>query len=331
MGAEPSTPGTALVTGGAGFIGSHLTEALLDRGWRVRVLDDLSAGKRDNLPLEHGNLEFIEGDIRDLETCQRACRGVRWVFHQAALGSVPRSLTFPAASLAVNVGGTANVFTAARDGEVERVVFASSSSVYGDSQELPKREGREGLPLSPYALSKWMDEELADLYGRAYGMEIIGLRYFNVYGPRQDPQGAYAAVIPRFVAALLRGERPGIHGDGEQSRDFTFVADAVAANLHAAGAPKTACGRAYNVACGRRTTVNELAETLRSLLGVDLKPHHGPPRAGDVAHSLADLTAVGEGLGYVPSVTLRQGLVRSLEYYRELLSGSSDEGSMSAT
>ena len=201
---------------------------------------------------------------------------------------------------------------------VERVIYASSSSVYGDSEELPKREGNEGKPLSPYALSKWMNEELADLFGRLFDLETIGLRYFNVYGPRQNPEGPYAAVIPRFASALLQGSRPLIHGDGEQSRDFTFVSDAVAANLAAAEAPSSACGRAYNVARGQRTTVNHLAETLRSLLAVDLFPEHGPPRAGDVAHSRADIEAGANAIGFSAEVDLQEGLRLSADHYRSL-------------
>ncbi len=289
---------TVLVTGGAGFIGSHLVDALCARGARVRVLDDLSAGRLENLAGCRESIEFREGDIRDLRVCADACRGATVVFHQAALGSVPRSMKDPATSLAVNVGGTANVFAAARDAGVRRVVYASSSSVYGDSAALPKREGDEGRPLSPYALSKRMNEELADVFGRCYGMEFVGLRYFNVYGPRQDPNGPYAAVIPRFFDANLRGEPAVVYGTGEQSRDFTFVEDAVAANLLAAEAPGERCGTAYNVGGGARTTVNELARLVAEAVGGAPDPRHEPARAGDVAHSLADLTHVSRGLGY---------------------------------
>ena len=243
-----------LVTGGAGFIGSHLVDALVGVGARVKVLDNLSGGRLENLASSRSALEFIEGDIRDGRACAAACEGTQVVFHQAALGSVPRSLAEPATSIAVNVGGTANVFAAARDAGVRRIVYASSSSVYGDSAILPKQEGQEGLPLSPYALSKKMNEELADVFGRSYGLEFIGLRYFNVYGPRQDPNGPYAAVIPRFFSANIKGEPAVIYGDGEQSRDFTFVADAVRANLFAAVADRRASGAAYNVGGGARTT-----------------------------------------------------------------------------
>ncbi len=314
-----------LVTGGAGFIGSHLVDRLLELGARVRVLDDLSSGHRANLesPLKKGRIEFLEGDIRNLTTCHAAAQGREIIFHQAALGSVPRSLRDPAASLAVNVGGTTNILTAARDAGVRRIVYASSSSVYGDSLRLPKREGEEGQPLSPYALSKRMNEDLARVFGDCFGLELVGLRYFNVYGPRQEPEGAYAAVIPRFFKAFSRGALPVVYGDGEQSRDFTFVADAVAANLQAAIAPKEACGRAYNVGGGARKTVNDLADAVRSLTrgksGVDTRP----PRPGDVRHSLADLTLSRDQLGYVPQVPLEEGLARAAAHYRSLFDGES--------
>lgn len=303
-----------LVTGGAGFIGSHLVEALLVRGARVRVLDDLSTGSLDNLASISDRIDFIRGDLCDAETCRRACSGVRHVVHQGALGSVPRSMEDPATTFAVNAGGTANLFSAARDARVERVVWASSSSVYGDSERLPKREGDEGQPLSPYALSKAMGEDLMEVFSRCFGMEIVGLRYFNVYGPRQTPEGPYAAVIPRVFAALLAGQPPQIHGDGEQSRDFTFVNDAVEANLRAAEAPAEACGRAYNVAPGQRTTVNELVAEIRRLVGGP-EPIHGPPRPGDVRHSLADATAARERLGFVATTGLTEGLQAARAWY----------------
>jgi nucleoside-diphosphate-sugar epimerase len=304
-----------LVTGGAGFIGSHLVDALVATGVPVRVLDDLSSGRRENLESVAEKVEFIEGDIRDLASVRKACEGVDLVFHLAAVGSVPRSMKDPAESLAVNVGGTANVLSGARDAGVRRVVYASSSSVYGDSETLPKREGEEGRPLSPYALSKRMNEELADVFARCYGFETIGLRYFNVYGPRQDPEGPYAAVIPRFFRAYLSGHAPVIFGDGEQSRDFTFVDDAASANLLAAAAPSSACGHAYNVGGGRRTTVRELAQLVREAAGGGPEPVTAPPRAGDVAHSLADLARVREAIGYKPQWDLSRGLARSLEYF----------------
>src|ERR1035437_659608 len=312
-----------LVTGGAGFIGSHLVGALAAAGASVRVLDDLSSGRRENLVASAKAIDFVLGDIRDVETCRRACRGSEIVFHLAAVGSVPRSMEDPAHTLAVNVGGTANVLTGARDAGARRVVYASSSSVYGDSETLPKREGEEGRPLSPYALSKWMNEELAAVFARCYGMELIGLRYFNVFGPRQLPDGPYAAVMPRFFKACLRGESPLIYGDGEQSRDFTFVADAVQANLLAASAPASACGRAYNVAGGRGVTVNNLAIAVLEIVGGGEQPCHEPLRPGDIRHSLADLTRARAELGYEPATELAAGLAASLDYYaREAVAGS---------
>ena len=306
---------TVLVTGGGGFIGSHLVDALVSDGAHVRVLDNFVTGHRSNLA-HHGNaIEVIEGDIRDLETCQRACRDATVVFHQAALGSVPRSLKLPADSFATNVQGTANVLTAARDAGIRRVVYASSSSVYGDSTELPKKEGREGKPLSPYAVSKHMNEELAAIFAKCFDLEPIGLRYFNIYGPRQDPAGPYAAVIPRFFAAFGRGEAPTIHGDGEQSRDFTFVADAVQANLKAATAPKAAAGRAYNVGAEGQTTVNELANVIRGLAGSSLDPVYVDPRPGDVRHSNADISDARGAFDYRPQVAISQGLERTSQHF----------------
>ncbi len=309
---------SALVTGGAGFIGSHLVDALLESGAQVRVLDDLSTGRLANLSQCRNQIELIEGDIRDPAVCRSACAGVDVVFHQAALGSVPRSLIEPNTTIAINALGTANVFTAARDNEVTRVVYASSSSVYGDSEQLPKREGQEGRPLSPYALSKKMCEDLALQYNDNFGMEIIGLRYFNIYGSRQNPDGPYAAVIPRFFSAVLGGNELVIYGDGEQSRDFTAVADAVTANLLAAQAPPPGETAAYNVASGRRTTVNEIARAIADLTGLEAQQKHEPPRAGDVRHSLADLSQARKGLDYRPTITLEEGLEDCLAYYRSL-------------
>ncbi len=299
---------TALVTGGAGFIGSHLVDALLECGAFVRVLDDFSTGLRSNLDHVDDRVEVTEGDICDLPTCQRAAEGAAYVFHQAALGSVPRSLEHPSRSVEVNVAGTTNVLQAARDAGVERVVYASSSSVFGDSEVLPKREGQEGAVLSPYALSKQVDEQLASLFARCYRLETVGLRYFNIYGPRQRPDGPYAAVIPRFFAACQAGEAPVIHGDGEQSRDFTFVADAVQANLCAAVASSDACGVAYNVGASGQTTINELAQTIIDVTGADVSPTHVEPRPGDVRHSNADTSRAEAALGYRASTTLADGL-----------------------
>jgi nucleoside-diphosphate-sugar epimerase len=301
----------ALVTGGAGFIGSHLVDELLARGARVRVLDNFVSGHRENLAQCMDRIDLLEGDIRELSACHRAMEGIAYVFHQAALGSVPRSMNDPATSIDVNIGGTANIFMAARDAKVRRVVYASSSSVYGDSTRLPKKEGEEGKPLSPYALSKKVDEQIADTFARCFGMEAVGLRYFNVYGPRQDPNGPYAAVVPRFFAACMRGEAPVIFGDGKQSRDFTFVADVVRANLLAASAPHAACGRGYNVGAGGTTSVNDLANTIIEVTGAKVKPKYEPPRAGDVPFSQADVSDAKTLLGFEATVRLADGLLKT--------------------
>jgi nucleoside-diphosphate-sugar epimerase len=312
--AAKGTP--VLVTGGAGFIGSHLVESLVTRGARVTVLDDLSSGRRANLAAVASRIDLVEGDVRSAATCHAVCRGAEFVFHLAALGSVPRSIENPDDTIAVNVGGTANLLRAARDAGCARFVYASSSSVYGDSTVSPKSEGSEGRPLSPYALSKRVDEELAETFARCYGLETVGLRYFNVYGPRQDPAGPYAAVVPRFFDALLAGAPAQIHGDGRQSRDFTFVADAVAATLAAAWAPPGACGRAYNVGTGRATSVLELEEIVRELVGGGPPPRHLPARLGDVPHSLAAIGAALAELGWTPRWNLRDGLAACLADYR---------------
>ena len=331
---------TVLVSGGAGFIGSHLTERLLGLGATVRVFDDFSTGLRSNLaeivegPVSDAaadHLGVIEGDLRDQGACHRACDGVDLVFHQAALGSVPRSMKDPATSVAVNVAGTANLLMAARDAGVRRFVYASSSSVYGDSETLPKTEGEEGSVLSPYAASKAMDEQLADIFHRAFGMETVGLRYFNVYGPRQRPDGPYAAVIPRFVDAYLADRAPTIHGDGGQSRDFTWVGDAVDANLLAARAAESACGRSYNVAGGRRVTLLELVAAVRAACGGGPDPEHGPPRPGDVRHSLADLSQVEAALGFAPKVSVDDGLARTVDWFSARAEGQTTSAGQSAS
>lgn len=309
-----------LVTGGAGFIGSHLVDALLAAGATVRVLDNFATGRRENLAHCLDAIDLVEADLREADACRKAVAGCRIVFHQAALGSVPRSIEDPATSLAVNVQGTAHVFDAARREGVERVVYASSSSVYGDSDELPKIEGHEGRPLSPYATSKVMTEELAEVFGGTYRLHAVGLRYFNVYGPRQDPEGAYAAVIPRFCAACLAGEAPLVHGDGRQSRDFTFIDDAVLANLLAVAAEVPA--GSFNVAAGARTEVLDVALRICRLAELPKQPAFGPPRPGDVPHSLADLGRVRQALGFQPRWSLADGLARTFEWYREQRAGS---------
>lgn len=298
---------SVLVTGGAGFIGSHLVDALVAAGAAVRVLDDLSTGLRSNLAAVADRIELIEESITSRQALAQACCDVELVFHEAALGSVPRSMADPAATIEVNVSGTAHVLAAARAAGVRRVVYASSSSIYGDSLVLPRREGEEGRALSPYALSKQMVEQLAEQFEQCFGFETVGLRYFNVYGARQRPDGPYAAVIPRFFAAARAGERPLIFGDGGQSRDFTFVADAVSANLLAAMAPRTACGRAFNVGSGCATTIGALAAAVRALAGGGA-PIHEPARSGDVRHAVADLEEISTALDYFPRVGLEQGL-----------------------
>jgi nucleoside-diphosphate-sugar epimerase len=299
-----------LVTGGAGFIGSHLVDALLAQKAKVRVMDNLSTGNLKNLAHCRSAIQFLEGDLRDIEACHSACKGVRFILHQGALGSVPRSMEERALTLSVNVGGTANHFAAARRAEVKRVVYASSSSVYGSSPKLPKIEGEEGEPLSPYALSKKMNEDLAKTFGSCFGMEFIGLRYFNIYGPRQSPKGPYAAVIPRFVQALVEGKAPTIFGDGETSRDFTNVADAVQANLKALGAKKSATQKAYNVGAGQSTTLLQLYQALRQHFEGSQDPTHAEERAGDVRHSLALIDQARSALGYDPEVDLDVGTRR---------------------
>ena len=303
-----------LVTGGAGFIGSHLVDGLLARGAKVRILDNLETGHIENLAHVREKIEFIQADIRQLESCQTACRGVTFVLHEAALGSVPRSLELPAASILTNVTGTANVFTAARDQGVKRVVYASSSSVYGTSERLPALEGEEGLPLSPYALSKHMNEELAATFVRCYGMQIVGLRYFNVYGARQDPNGAYAAVIPRFFVSCRNGKSPIIYGDGKQSRDFIYVGDVVDANLTAllgSGGE----GRAFNVGAGTPTTVNDLARAIARATGFNGGEVHEAPRPGDILHSIADASRIRETFGWAASTQLDQGISNCSLFY----------------
>lgn len=309
-----------LVTGGGGFIGSNLVEALLARGHDVRVLDDFSTGRRGNLADAAawargggGRFELVEGDVRDPDICRRAVRDRDYVLHQAAIPSVQRSIEDPATTHDVNVGGTLALLLAARDAGVRRFVYASSSSVYGETEQLPKEESMAPAPLSPYALQKLAGETYCALFHRLYGVPAISLRYFNVFGPRQDPESEYAAVIPRFIGALRNGTRPVVYGDGEQSRDFTFVDDVVRANLLACDCSPEACGRAYNIACGRRTSLKELLAVLSDLAGQCVEPVHEAPRPGDVRHSLASIEAAARALGYAPAVDLREGLRRTWE------------------
>jgi len=281
-----------LVTGGAGFIGSNLCEALLDMGYKVRCLDDLSTGKRENIELfiTNPNYEFIEGDIKDLSTCMKATEGVHYVLNQAAWGSVPRSIEMPLFYSANNIGGTLNMLESSRVNGVKKFVYASSSSVYGDEPNLPKTEERVGKLLSPYAVTKRTNEEWARQYTINYGLQTIGLRYFNVFGRRQDPNGAYAAVIPKFIKLMLSGEAPTINGDGKQSRDFTYIENVIEANLKACLAGEEAGGEAFNIAYGGREYLIDIYEVLKEALGVKLDPIFGPDRKGDIKHSNADIS-----------------------------------------
>ena len=305
----------ALVTGGAGFIGSHLVDGLLAHGWEVRVVDDFSSGREENLRAAGDRIELVRGDLTDPETTARAVAGVEVVFHQGAIPSVPRSVAEPIRTNHANVDGTLRVLESARTAGVRRVVFAASSSAYGDTEVLPKTETMPANPLSPYALQKYAGEVYCRLYHELYGLETVALRYFNVFGPRQDPGSAYAAVVPLFATACLRGESPRIHGDGEQTRDFTYVLDAVDANLAAADAPKAA-GQVINVAGGRRTSLNELLATIQRLAGSRVVPQHGPPRAGDVRHSLADIGRARELLDWAPRIGLEEGLRHTVDALR---------------
>lgn len=310
-----------LVTGGAGFIGSNLVGALLsdERVGKVRVLDNLSTGYKSNLDefLYHPSFEFFEGDIRDYETCLTACDGINLISHQAALGSVPRSIKDPLTTNAVNIEGFLNMFTAAKEQSIERIVFAASSSTYGDSVDLPKVEDRIGNPLSPYAVTKYVNELYARVYADLYGIEYVGLRYFNVFGPKQDSNGAYAAVIPLFMKAAMEGKAPTINGDGTYSRDFTFVANAVQANILGLFTEnKDSVNQIYNVAFGNRTDLNELWATIQKVANTNLTPIYGPSRKGDVPHSLADISKAQNLLGYNPQYNLTRGMDLTFEKFK---------------
>jgi len=310
-----------LVTGGAGFIGSNLVEAILKMGYRVRALDNFATGKWQNIKefFNNPNFELIVGDVRDTESCHNACIGIDYVLHQGALGSVPRSINDPRTSNDVNITGTLNMMIGARDNNVKRFVYASSSSVYGDELNLPKKEGKEGTLLSPYAITK----KVCELYGRnfyyLYNLETLGLRYFNVFGKRQDPNSVYAAVIPLFVKKILNNEVPVINGDGRQSRDFTYIENVIEANLKACLAPKEACGEVFNIAFGGREYLIDIYNKLNELLGKKIEPIFGPDRKGDIKHSNADISKAREFFGYEPGWSFDQGIEATIEWYKENL------------
>lgn len=312
---------TFLVTGGAGFIGSNLCEALLDMGYHVICLDNLSTGRREYVEMFQDRTEytFLEKDIRDFASCMEACQGVDYVLHQAAWGSVPRSIEMPLLYEEINIKGTLNMMEAARQNGVKRFVYASSSSVYGDHPVLPKVEGQEGNLLSPYALTKRADEEYGKLYFKLYGLPTYGMRYFNVFGRRQNPEGAYAAVIPKFIKMLLNGETPKINGDGKQSRDFTYIDNVIEANLKACLASEGTAGQAYNIAYGGREYLIDIYYELCHALGKDIEPEFGPVRPGDIKHSNADISKAKKCLGYDPEFDFKKGINLAIEWYKENL------------
>lgn len=307
-----------LVTGGAGFIGSNLCEAILKMGYTVRCLDDLSTGKQANVDLFSDNprYKFIKGDIKDLKVCLMATEGVDYVMNEAAWGSVPRSIEMPLFYCQNNIMGTLNMLEASRQNKVKKFVYASSSSVYGDEPNLPKKEGAEGNLLSPYALTKRCDEEWAKQYSMHYGLDTYGLRYFNVFGRRQDPNGAYAAVIPKFIKMLLNDEQPTINGDGRQSRDFTYIENVIEANLKSCLAPQEAAGQAFNIAFGGREYLIDIYHTISDALGKNIEPKYGSDRKGDIKHSNADISKAKKKLGFDPQYSFSVGLRESIEWYK---------------
>lgn len=310
-----------LVTGGAGFIGSNICEALINMGYTVRCLDNLSTGKYENIEhlTKNGKFTFIKGDIRDLDTCKKAVEGVDYVLNQAAWGSVPRSIEMPLLYEEINIRGTLNMMEAARQCGVKKFVYASSSSVYGDSTTLPKKEGQEGNVLSPYALTKKVDEEYGRLYKQLYGLDTYGLRYFNVFGRRQNPEGMYAAVIPKFIKQLLHDEVPTINGDGKQSRDFTYIDNVIEANLRACQASGDVAGEAFNIGAGGRLYLIDIYNHLCKALDKDVEPNYGPPRKGDVRDSNADISKARELLGYDPEYDFEKGIALAIDWYKEYL------------
>lgn len=307
-----------LVTGGAGFIGSNLCEAILDLGYEVRCLDDLSTGKQANVDLliNRPGYEFMKGDIKDLDTCMKACEGIHYVLHQAAWGSVPRSIEMPLFYNRNNIEGTLNMMEAARQKGIKKFVYASSSSVYGDHPVLPKVEGQEGNLLSPYALTKRVTEEYGKLYHKLYGLDTYAMRYFNVFGRRQDPDGAYAAVIPKFLKLLINGETCTINGDGKQSRDFTYIDNVIEANLKACLAPSEAAGNAFNIAYGGREYLIDIYYGLCKALEIEREPIFGPDRAGDIKHSNADISKAKKLLGYDPEFSFDKGIALAIDWYK---------------
>lgn len=306
-----------LVTGGAGFIGSNIAEQLVKQGATVRVADNFSTGRRDNLRGFADKIELLEGDLAELDFARYAARDVDYVLHQAAIPSVPRSIADPIETNRAGVIATLNVLTAAKDAGAKRIVFASSSSIYGEAVAGAKREDMKLAPLSPYGVSKMAAEAYCMSFHTVYGFETVALRYFNVFGPRQDPTSEYSAVIPKFITALLAGKQPTIYGDGEQTRDFTFVGNIVAANLHALTAPaERAAGRFFNIAMGRATSLNQLVDVLNELIGANIRSHYAPPRSGDIKHSTADVNKIRETLGYTPEISLLDGLKETVEWYR---------------
>lgn len=310
-----------VITGGAGFIGSNLCEALVNEGYTVRCMDNLSTGHYKNIEdLEQkDNFSFIEADIRNLDSCMKVTEGADYVLNQAAWGSVPRSIEMPLLYEEINIRGTLNMMEASRYNQVKKFVYASSSSVYGDHPILPKKEGQEGNLLSPYALTKKTDEEYGKLYKKLYGLDTYGLRYFNVFGRRQDPEGAYAAVIPKFIRQLLRGETPTINGDGKQSRDFTYIDNVIEANFRACNAPSEAAGEAFNIAYGGREYLIDIYYNLCKALGIEREPNFGPDRAGDIKHSNADISKAKEQLGYNPEYSFSDGIKLAIEWYKSNL------------
>jgi UDP-glucose 4-epimerase len=305
-----------LITGVGGFIGSSLARALLARGEQVRGVDNFSTGKRENLAEILDRIDFHESDLLDLDAMRKACAGVDFVLHEAAIPSVPKSVLDPLGSNRANIDGTLNLLVAARDAKVKRVVYAASSSAYGDTPTLPKHEAMKADPISPYAVAKLTGEHYMVSFSRCYGLETVSLRYFNVFGPRQDPSSPYSGVLAKFITQMLRGEQPTIYGDGEQSRDFTYIDNVVDANLLACKAPSSVAGQVFNVATGRRVTLNETFRHLQSLTSFTGEPKYGPEREGDIQHSLADISKAEKAFGYHPTVNFEEGLQRTVEWYR---------------